>query len=386
MILLTKITFILLCRLNRSSAAYYLAYTYTMIAGMHLQGYRSYVDASFEFGPGVNIIVGPNASGKTNLLEAVLVVCRGGSYRVRDSELVGHESSWARIDTQGFDGEKRVVKLQPQPNGVVQKVFEIDEKKLSRLHATRQLPLVLFEPDHLQLLTGSPEARRGFLDDLIEQLDPEYGSIRKQYKRTLSQRNNLLKKNPIGVQQQLFVWNVRLSQLGGRIARSRRELLDTVNMSIAGIYTTIASQQHNARLEYISKFKSEVYESSLLHALESNVEMETVRGYTLYGPHRDDFMAMLNDNPAEHTASRGEIRTLLLALKVLELRIIEEARGQKPLLLLDDVFSELDGKRRQALTGFVRDYQTFITTTDADLVVQHFTDKARIIPLGPKAD
>ncbi|MGB4759519.1 MAG: DNA replication and repair protein RecF [Candidatus Saccharimonadales bacterium] len=352
-----------------------------MIAGIHLQGYRSYEDASFEFGAGVNIIVGPNASGKTNLLESVLVVSRGGSYRVRDSELIRHETPWARIDMQGFDGEKRVVKLQPHPNGVVQKVFEIDEKKLVRLHPSRQLPVVLFEPDHLQLLTGSPDARRGFLDDLIEQLDPEYVSIRKQYKRTLSQRNNLLKKNPQSVQQQLFVWNVRLSQLGGRIARSRRELLDNVNISIGDIYTTIADKLHDIRLEYVSKFKPETYESSLFRALESNTETEVMRGYTLYGPHREDFTVMLNDSPAEHTASRGEIRTLLLALKVLELRILEDARGQKPLLLLDDVFSELDGKRRQALTGFVRDYQTFITTTDADLVVQHFTDKARIIPV-----
>jgi DNA replication and repair protein RecF len=335
----------------------------------------------------VNIIVGPNASGKTNLLEAVLLVCLGSSYRAKDVELIGHQQPWARIDAQGFDDSTRVVKIQRIPGSdLVQKTFEIDEKKLSRLHASRQLSVVLFEPDHLQLLVGSPENRRNFLDDLIEQLDPEYALVRKQYKRALSQRNNLLKMNPTGIQQQLFVWNIRLSQLGGRVAQARRDLLATINASIAEIYTTIANQPHEAHLAYVSKFNAETYESSLLHKLETNSELEVVRGYTLYGPHRDDFTAFINGNSAEHTASRGEMRTFLLALKVLELRILEQIRGHKPLLLLDDVFSELDGKRRQALTGFVSDYQTFITTTDADLVVQHFTDKARIIPVRSRVD
>lgn len=354
-----------------------------MISGMHLQGYRSYNDASFEFSSGVNIIVGPNASGKTNLLEAVLVVCRGSSYRAKDIELIKRDHSWARIDTQGFDGSSRVVKIQRiSDSDLVQKTFEIDEKKLARLHAGRQLSIVLFEPDHLQLLSGSPENRRNFLDDLIEQLDPEYILLRKQYRRALSQRNNLLKKNQTDIQQQLFVWNVRLSQLGGKMAQSRRNLIAVINASIADVYTTIANEPHTACLAYKSKFSADTYESSLLHKLETGVELEVMRGYTLYGPHRDDFSALLNNNLAEHTASRGEMRTFLLALKVLELRILERVRGQKPLLLLDDVFSELDGKRRQALTGFVGDYQTFITTTDADLVVQHFTDKANIIPLA----
>lgn len=344
-----------------------------------MQGFRSYLDASFEFESGVNIIVGPNASGKTNLLEAVLYIAGGSSYRAHDADVVRVGSDWARLDGHMVDSSERTVKLQRRGDSVV-KTFELDEKKLARLHASKHIPVVLFEPDHLQLLSGPPDMRRNFMDDLIEQSYPDFALIRKNYRRTLMQRNNLLKRNPKGLNEQLFVWNVRLSQLGGTIARRRRELLAACNEQIAAIYSSIAGNEASLTLVYGSKFKDDTYESALLHKLETNIDTEVLRGYTLYGPHRDDMQVELNGAAAESTASRGETRTILLALKVLELQIIEAAREQKPLLLLDDVFSELDGKRRQALTGFVKNYQTFITTTDADLVVQHFTAAAHIIP------
>lgn len=352
-----------------------------MIAGIQLQQFRSYKDSSFEFDPGVNIIVGPNASGKTNLLESILVVSRGQSYRVKDAELLQIGAQWARLDARLFTDDVRTVKIQiKNTSAAVQKSFEINEKVIARLHANKQLPVVLFEPDHLQLLSGSPDARRAYLDDLIEQTYPEYAALRKSYKRVLIQRNNLLKQQSADIQKQLFVWNIRLSELGGKIARYRAQLVALCNEQITELYDALSTRDNQIVIEYVSKFLPESYESSLLSKLESNMQLEIQRGYTLYGPHRDDFVLLIDDNRAEDTASRGEIRTLLLALKILELRIIEKARSQKPLLLLDDVFSELDGRRRQALTSYVSQYQTFITTTDADLVVQHFAGKASIIP------
>lgn len=351
-----------------------------MIAGIQLQQFRSYKDSSFEFDPGVNIIVGPNASGKTNLLESILVVSRGQSYRVKDAELLQIGAQWARLDARLFTDDVRTVKIQTKNTSAVQKSFEINEKVIARLHASKQLPVVLFEPDHLQLLSGSPDARRAYLDDLIEQTYPEYAALRKSYKRVLIQRNNLLKQQSTDIQKQLFVWNIRLSELGGKIARYRVQLIALCNEQITELYDALSTRDNQIVIEYVSKFLPESYESSLLSKLESNMQLEIQRGYTLYGPHRDDFVLLIDGSRAEDTASRGEIRTLLLALKILELRIIEKARSQKPLLLLDDVFSELDGRRRQALTSYVSQYQTFITTTDADLVVQHFAGKASIIP------
>ena len=340
-----------------------------MISTIRLQHFRSYADASFTFDPGVNIIVGENASGKTNLLEAVQVAALGGSYRAKDAELVSFEQPWARIDA-ATDDHKRVVKL--QAGQTTRKSFEIDGQALARLMQPRMLPLVLFEPNHLLLLSSSPDMRRSFLDDLIEQTTPRFGNVRKQYRRVLSQRNALLKKNPRDLREQLFVWNLRLSELGGQIARARQDLITQFAEHASQTYGELAGRPNRIDLQYVSKFTPEHYETALLHKLEQNIELDVLRGFTVYGPHRDDLAVFIDGHPMQEAASRGETRTLVLALKILELQLLESVRGQRPMLLLDDVFSELDAQRRKSLTEFVKPYQTFITTTDADVVAQYF--------------
>lgn len=350
-----------------------------MISSIRLQHFRSYSDTTFVLDPNVNIIVGPNASGKTNLLEAVLVVSRGSSYRAKDADLLRFEAPWARLDAQ-TSHHARIVKMQAE-NGF-KKTFEIDGAQLQRLTQQRMLPVVLFEPDHLQLLSGSPDGRRAFLDDLIEQTQPGFGAIRRHYKRVLAQRNALLKKNPPSLKEQLFVWNLRLSELGGQIARERALLVGHFNGQASELYSSLAGRDNAIALEYASKFNPETYETTMLRKLEENIELDAVRGYTVYGPHRDDVVALLDGHPMQEAASRGETRTLVLALKILELQLLESVRGQKPILLLDDVFSELDTKRRQALTHYVQAYQTFITTTDADVVAGYFQSTHKIIDLS----
>lgn len=351
-----------------------------MLESIRLQNFRSYVDDSFELGSGVNIVVGPNASGKTNLLEAILVVARGGSYRAKDSELVRFEAPWARLEA-GLPDSQRIVKLERQ-NGAVKRSFVINDQVLLRLSMQKTIPTVLFEPNHLSLLTGSPELRRNFLDDLIEQTVPGYGTTKRVYKRVLSQRNALLKKGYSSASQQVFVWNLRLSELGGRIASERIKLIAQINQYATETYQGLSNTDASVQFAYESACVQEQYETSLLKALEQNLERDCIIGHTGAGPHRDDMSVTLNGRPAEETASRGETRTVVLMLKIIELRLLTEARGVTPLLLLDDVFSELDGKRRHALTSYLQPYQTFITTTDADVVLKHFTDSCNIIPLS----
>lgn len=349
-----------------------------MVTDIRLQHFRSYTDASFEIDPGVNIIVGPNASGKTNLLEAVLVLARGSSYKAKDTELVQFGSPWARLDADTPSG-RRTVKVINEPKPA--KSFEIDEQTITRLHQSRTLPVVLFEPNHLLLLSGSPDLRRTFLDDLIEQTEAGYGSMRRHYKRVLAQRNALLKRNPRDLAEQLFVWNVRLSELGGKMVRERQQLTQRFAERIGELYQSLSGRSNVITLEYASQFPVDAYETHLLHKLENNLELDVLRGFTASGPHRDDLRVIIDGHDVAESASRGETRTLVLALKVLELQLLESVRGEKPLLLLDDVFSELDTVRRQALTKYVSQYQTFITTTDADVVVHHFTS-SNIIPLA----
>jgi DNA replication and repair protein RecF len=348
-----------------------------MMTDLRLQHFRSYKDDSFEFDPGVNIIVGPNASGKTNLLEAILVCCTGGSYRGKDQELVAFRAQWARLDAH-TEQQTRIVKLRLE-NERTTKQFEIDEHTLTRLPLARTLPVVLFDPNHLQLLHGPPELRRAFLDDLLEQTITGYGSLRRQYRRALSQRNHLLKRGSVATDQ-LFVWNIRLSELGGRLAEERLKLIERFNKTIAKRYSQLANKRHQVVLSYESSCDPAHYSSQLLKRLEHNTEQDIARGFTGHGPHRDDLGVLLGGKPADSTASRGETRTLLLALKLLELEIVEASRDQSAILLLDDVFSELDGARRRALTETLQDHQSFITTTDADVVVQHFMGNCHIIP------
>ena len=165
-----------------------------MITDIRLQNFRSYQDAAFTFDKGVSIVVGPNASGKTNLLEAVLMVARGNSYRAKDAEMVGFGADWARLDAQTPDGD-RTIKIQAGPTGdTYKKTFDIDGQALQRLTQPRMIPTVIFEPNHLLLLSGTTDLRRSFLDDLIEQTKPGFGAVRRHYKRVLAQRNALLKK------------------------------------------------------------------------------------------------------------------------------------------------------------------------------------------------
>jgi DNA replication and repair protein RecF len=348
-----------------------------MITDLRLQQFRSYSDSSFELSPGVNIVVGPNASGKTNLLEALLLLARGVSYRAKDSELVRFNKPWTRLDAHLSDGNQRTVKinLEPQPA----KQYELTGKTYKRLTLDHSLPVVLFEPDHLRLLSGGPERRREYLDDLLEQTVDGYGALRRKYRRTLAQRNALLKQH--GTQTQIFPWNVRLSELAGQIVRERWQLVDRLNGEVGRLYQKLSGDKTKVSLAYESRWLIDSYESKLLKELENSLELDMTRGFTAAGPHREDLIVLFDGRPAQETASRGEIRTAVLALKIIELKILEEVRGMTPLLLLDDVFSELDGKRRHALTDYLAPYQTFITTTDADAVIGHFTESTNIIPL-----
>lgn len=352
-----------------------------MITDLRLQSFRSYADTTYEFGAGVNIIVGPNASGKTNLLEAILVLCRGSSYRAHDAELIMHNNQWARLDGT-VNGQPRSVKL-IKHEAAVAKEFLVAATKLKRLTLQRSVPAVVFEPNHLQLLTESPDLRRGFLDDIIEQIIPSYGELRRNYKRTLSQRNSLLKQ--MGSDDQLFVWSLRLSELGGRIAEHRIQYIKEHSPLLAELYARLVNKKSEVELRYETKLSKQSYGSSMLQALESRKTADRERGYTTIGPHRDDLVPVLGGYPLAAAASRGETRTMLLALKFLEVQSIEKIRNAKPILLLDDVFSELDGARRQSLTKYLQDHQTFITTTDADIVVQHFLDKCSVIPTSKTA-
>jgi DNA replication and repair protein RecF len=352
-----------------------------VITDIHLQKFRSFSDDAFDFSPGVNIIVGPNASGKSNILEALLLESLGVSYRTQNNEeMVQFDQPWSRVDVHTQNGQ-RSLKLE-RLAGVVKKSFEIDRQKFHRLNFAKTIPTVLFEPRHLQLLTTRPDLRRDYLDDLLGQIVVGFSRTRKDYKRVLTQRNVLLKNHSLSSNEQFFAWNIRLSDLGGQIALQRQKLIDILELKVGPLYKELSNTKDNINIEYTTINSVEDYSNQMLRKLEANKQQDITRGYTSSGPHRDDIKITINKRLIQDVASRGESRTILLTMKIMELDLLEQVRETKPLLLLDDVFSELDGARRSSLTKFLNNYQTFITTTDADVVVQHFTDDCNIVLLG----
>jgi DNA replication and repair protein RecF len=174
---------------------------------------------------------------------------------------------------------------------------------------------------------------------------------------------------------------VRLSQLAGVMVRARSELVERINKELPGLYKQLSQSKTKISAEYANRWPADTYETQFLKKLESSLREDILRGFTSTGPHREDLQVYVDGHLIQEVASRGEVRTVVLALKIIELKIIESVREKTPLLLLDDVFSELDGKRRHALTDQLAAYQTFITTTDADTVVGHFTGSHNVIAL-----
>jgi len=347
-----------------------------MLQALELQHIRSYDDGLFEFAPGVNIIVGPNASGKTNLLEAIHMSAQGSGFKSGDEDMVARGSQWGRIDAT-YDTHLRTVKLRLEPTA---KSFIVDDLEKKRLPAELILPIVLFEPGHMLLVGGEPERRRNYIDGILTQVEPGFKKLLNSYKRTLLQRNRLLKHEYV-VPEHIFVWDLRLSELAGLVAAKRAAYIDLVNEMLVGSYRSVSGNNEQLQAIYESKFPIDGYTQAHLQKLKSDFLLDRARGFTGSGPHREDVRIVIDGADASLSASRGETRSIILALKIVELAIVREKGPVAPMLLLDDVFSELDGKRRRMLAQTLQHTQTFITTTDADAIVKSFMQNYNVITM-----
>lgn len=331
------------------------------ITSLSVKNVRTHKDYSLSLSPKVTLITGDNGSGKTSLLEAIYIALQGSSFKGGDNEIVRFEAPWYRIDTIFDDGMTRTVKFDPL-RVAGKKQFEIDNKINYRLIYANKYPVVLFEPDELRLVGGSPTRRRQFIDRFICQLDPEYALSLRRYERALRQRNMLLKKR--SQRNDLFVWDVSLSKYGAYIIQRRMALLEQLQPLLGAIYKEIAHSSDTVIILYSTQYKGSI-EQRLLSELHQSADRDAVLGYTSVGPHRHDILFELNGHPAASAASRGEVRTIVLALKFLEVDILREITQKDPIILLDDVFSELDEPRQKALMERFSNNQTIITSVAA---------------------
>lgn len=332
----------------------------TTIKKLRVQNIRSHEVFEIELSPNVTVITGPNGSGKTSLLEALYIALQGSSFKGSDNDALRQDSPWWNIEVLFTSGDKRVIKYDPLKTSG-KKQFVIDTKTNYRLPQKSKLPVVLFEPEDLRLLNGSPTRRRQFIDRFISQLNPLYGISLRKYDRALRQRNNLLKRFQTPPEQ-LFAWDIALSEHGSYIIEQRIAFIEQINSKLGDAYREIATNQDEVTVHYSHTFVGDI-KQKLLNELEGRIERDRMLGSTSVGPHRHDIIFQLNSSPALSVASRGESRTIVLALKFLEVAIIEQLSGSKPLILLDDVFSELDLARQTALSTTIKSHQIVITST-----------------------
>lgn len=342
----------------------------TSVKTLLVKNIRSHTEYSIDFSPEVTIITGANGSGKTSLLEAVYLSLQGSSFRGSDSDLLQKESPWWKIDIILDDLQTRIIKFDPEKT-TSRKQFVIDSKTTARIPAKQKHPVVLFEPEDLRLLHGSPARRRQFIDRFISQLNPLYGPALRKYERALKQRNNLLKSSYVS-DDELFAWNIALADHGAYVIDQRIAFIEQINQNLAGLYQDIAGTHDDVSIHYSHTFVGDI-KQKLLNELHAHLQKDRYLGSTSVGPHRHDVIFEINNSPALSIASRGEARTIVLALKFLEVEIIEQLTSKTPIILLDDVFSELDASRQKLLTSQLKGHQIIITsaTSHAGKHLQH---------------
>lgn len=328
-----------------------------VIRRVKLRNFRSHRDFTLECDPQTTTIVGENGCGKTSILEAIYEAMRGKSFRAVDAEIIKRGEEFYRVELEYEDGRKVVASYDG-----TKKEFLAEDKKARRLPKKSKYPIVLFEPDDLHLVGSSPVSRRNYFDKMFSQLSDRYSVALLRYNKALKQRNELL-KNEFVRPEDLFSWDVMLTKYGVILAEGRREMVAEVNQKFTEVYRSIAENMDEVELSY----ESGVYtESDFLAQLGRDFRRDSLLGHTSFGVHHDNFNFIFNKVKADGSASRGEVRSSVLALKFIEAEMIYREIRKKPLVLLDDVFSELDRTRQRCLVRNFQDHQVILTACDSE--------------------
>ena len=333
-------------------------------------GFRNIKNERVEFSPGVNLLYGNNAEGKTNLLEAVYYFARGKSFRgAHDRELCGFDSPFYEIEADFTGGGRKRTLLYRY--GGREKIRKINGAPAdSAADMIGHFRAVLFHPEHLSLVKGSPALRREFLNIAISQVDPGYIPLYASYQKILDNRNSLLKMAGKGLPiegDEIAVWSERLAQYAAKIAHARYRYIEKLAPYAHDILSDISGGRENIRISYESEFGDEsipILSEKYATLLLSDVKREIAAGFTVFGPHHDDIGILLGDHTAREYASQGQQRSITLAMKLSEGEVSNDISGEYPVFLFDDVMSELDSGRRQYLLSALGERQLIVTACD----------------------
>lgn len=339
------------------------------VKSLTLTNFRNYEKETIEFSPGTNVIYGNNAQGKTNLLEAIYLFSHGKTHRTKlDRELIRFGADFSRLAIEFSDKDRdfRGVMQFTDKGKKSVKINNVAITKLSML--MKYLNVVMFSPEDLDIIKGSPQVRRRFLDEAISQLYPIYLKSLISYHKNLAQKNNLLKKlrfsqNPDDTM--LSVFNEQIAKDGAVIMEYRKNFLESINEFAEKIHKEISGE--NLKLVYTPSIECDIInEETFYKKLDLAKVREIENGSCLYGIQRDDIRFFINEREVRAYASQGQQRTVVLSAKMAQMEHINLVRGEYPVLLLDDIMSELDITRRAYLAGKIKDKQVIITCTDID--------------------
>lgn len=340
------------------------------IESIELKDYRNYTDLHMNFSQGTNILYGDNAQGKTNILEAVYVCATTKSHRAsKDKDLIrfGQEESHIKLCVKK-DGVPYRIDMhlkKNKPKGVA--VNGIPIRRASELFGI--VNVVFFSPEDLNIIKNGPAERRRFIDLELCQLNKLYVHSLVQYNRVVTQRNKLLKELSFRPEYEdtLDVWDMQMVQYGSEVMQYRREFVEELNHIILSIHSQLSGGKEEIRISYEPNTAPEIFADELKRGRAQDIRQKT----SLSGPHRDDISFHVNGIDIRKFGSQGQQRTAALSLKLAEIEIVRKIVKDYPILLLDDVLSELDGNRQNQLLGGIGHIQTVITCTGLDEFVNH---------------
>ena len=346
--------------------------------------FRNYSSCNLDFSSMINVFYGQNAQGKTNILEAIFYSAFGMSHRTfteDDLLKISCREMAVGVEYESFSGDHDIKIKKYQQLGRSKKEIFLDGTKVRPKEHYGSLNVVMFSPEDLQLVKGEPSLRRRFFDMQIAQTDPIYYDLLVKYNRVLQQRNKLLKeiRDNGGNQQQLEPWNKEFIVLATAIAKKRQLALEKLQAIAGEIYASITGNKETLTIKYELKANNgellypesdfSAWEMFYTNKLKERERIDILRGNTGIGPHRDDIVLLLNDMSLKSFGSQGQQRSGALALKLSQLEYVRREIGEFPVLLLDDVMSELDNSRRAQLLLFIDvRVQTFITVNDRELI------------------
>ena len=339
------------------------------ILSIKIKGFRNLKSTELEFDEKKSVFafVGPNGHGKTNLLEAIYICALSKSFRTRTSQdLITFDEDFCDIRCKVHEKELNVI-ITNQP---AQKVLKVNGVKKNASDFISILKAVFFSPDDLSEMAFAPRLRRRYMDVLLSQLDHDYLNVLIKYQDAIRQRNALLKKIKEGKAKidELDFWDEQLVELGFSIIEKRSDLIKQLTKFVQKLYEDISQTEDELGIKYQSSCDGIPDKQRFSEYIFANRDRDVASGVTQSGPHRDDLQFTINGHDMVFFASRGEWRSLVLALKFAEIQLIEKKTDDKPVLLLDDVFSELDEVRQKYLFEAIKGTQTFITTTHKEFL------------------